>query len=160
VLSEACDAEHDEAWPTGPTCACQLGPCCRRHHRTKQEGWVKQRLRDSAVRWTSPTGRAWTSPAQHSVPRPALRPPRAVPTPSAWDELDPISLEGLLWELDGRADDPTALELRAEDLDPDDLDSPDLLGAQICSAASRWTIDLDDPYGWASVLDFLETAGP
>jgi hypothetical protein len=157
VPSEACDAEHDEAWPTGPTCACQLGPCCRRHHRTKQEGWVKQRLRDSAVRWTSPTGRAWTSPAQHSVPRPALRPRCAVATPSPWDELDPISLEHLLWELDGRPDDPTALELRAADLDPDDLDSPDLLGEQLRGAASRWTIDLDDPYQWASVL---EPAGP
>jgi hypothetical protein len=103
--AEVCDAEHDDAWPTGPTCACNLGPCCRRHHRTKQEGWTKQRLQHAAVRWTSPTGRAWTSPPQHPAPTPALRPLRAVPATDPWDELDPISLERLLWELDDRPDD-------------------------------------------------------
>jgi hypothetical protein len=144
----ACDAEHDDAWPSGPTCACNLGPCCRRHHRCKQEGWTKQRLQDSAVRWTSPTGRAWTSPPQHHAPTPPLRPLRAVSTASPWDELDPISLEQLLWELDGRPDDPAALELRAVDVDPDDLDSPDRLGGLLSSRAGRWTVDLDDPYSW------------
>jgi hypothetical protein len=148
VPSQACDAEHDQAWPKGPTCACNLGPCCRRHHRTKQEGWRKQRQQDSAVRWISPTGRGWTSPPQHPPPAPALRPLRPVPTLNPWEELDPISLERLLWELDGRPDDPTARELRAPDVDPDDLDTPDLLGDQLRSAASRWSLDLDDPYGW------------
>jgi len=58
VRAVACDAEHDRAWPAGATCACQLGPCCRRHHRVKQEGWTKTRGEHSAVRWTTPTGRS------------------------------------------------------------------------------------------------------
>jgi hypothetical protein len=37
------DTEHDRAWPDGPTCACNLGPCCRKHHRIKQLGWTKTR---------------------------------------------------------------------------------------------------------------------
>jgi hypothetical protein len=158
--AEVCDAEHDDAWPSGPTCACNLGPCCRRHHRTKQEGWTKQRLQHAAVRWTSPTGRAWTSPPQHPAPTPALRPLRAVPTTSPWDELDPTSLEQLLWELDDRPDDPAALELRAVDLDPDDpdhQDAPDRFGELLRSGASRWSIDLDDPHQW---VDFTSQRRP
>jgi hypothetical protein len=148
-----CDAEHDEAWPAGPTCACQLGPCCRRHHRVKQEGWSKTRGLGSAVSWTSPSGRSWTSLPQHPAPAPAapLRPLGAVPTTSPWDELDPVTLERELWELAGRPDDPAGLELRAPDIDPDIQDCPDLLGERLRTTATTWTVDLDDPYGWTDI---------
>jgi hypothetical protein len=63
-----CDNDHDVPWPYGPTCACQTGPTCRGHHRIKQLGWLKHRNPDGSIRWTAPTGRAWTSPSQHSRP--------------------------------------------------------------------------------------------
>ncbi len=53
-----CDLDHDLAWPHGPTCGCNLGPLCRRHHRIKQLGWTKTRTSGAGVRWTSPTGRS------------------------------------------------------------------------------------------------------
>ena len=164
-----CDDEHDVAWPDGPTCACQLGPCCRRHHRVKQEGWVKLRLAGSAVRWTTPTGREWLSRPQHAAPAPPLRPLPAVRQPSEWDELDPSSLEHELWLLTDRPDDPEGLELRATDPEGEDddgaadwarrlqqpdrppPDSEDLLGQHITSGSTRWTLDLDDPYAWTEV---------
>jgi hypothetical protein len=68
-----CDVDHDLAWPFGPTCACNTGPLCRRHHRIKQQGWTKQRRPDGSVRWTDPTGRVWTSPNQHARPQPLTR---------------------------------------------------------------------------------------
>jgi hypothetical protein len=68
-----CDLDHDLAWPFGPTCACNLGPLCRRHHRIKQKGWAKRRQPDGSVRWTDPTGRGWTSPSQHPRPLPPCR---------------------------------------------------------------------------------------
>ena len=69
-----CDLDHDTAWPDGPTCACNLGPLCRRHHRTKQNGWTKTRHPDGSTGWTSPTGRTWTSPNQHPAPPAPTRP--------------------------------------------------------------------------------------
>ena len=69
AMAAGCDLDHDLAWPYGPTCACNLGPLCRRHHRIKQLGWIKHRRFDGSIRWTSPTGRTWTSPSQHPAPR-------------------------------------------------------------------------------------------
>ena len=87
-----CDAEHYLAWPNGPTCACNLGPCCRRHHRVKQLGWSKQRGAGSAVTWTSPGGgRRWVSPSQHEPPAADVRPLAAVP---ADDPLRDLSAAG------------------------------------------------------------------
>ena len=140
-----CDAEHDRAWPEGPTCACNLGPCCRRHHRVKQCGWVKTRHRDGSLTWTSPTGRAWLSPAQHQPPQPATRPLRPVPTPSPWDELDPAELDDLLWALDLLPDDDLHNTKAALDQDVPDSDR---LGQRLTSGDTRWTLDLDDPYRW------------
>ena len=53
-----CDNDHTVPYPGGPTCACNLNPKCRRHHRTKQApGWiVTQPAPDTAV-WTTPAGR-------------------------------------------------------------------------------------------------------
>jgi hypothetical protein len=74
-----------------------------------------------------------------------------VPSPSPWDELDPVSLERELWQLDLLPDDPDSLHLRAPDLDPDQLDAPDLLGDRLTARVTRWTLDLDDPYDWSDV---------
>jgi hypothetical protein len=81
AVATGCDIDHDLAWPHGPTCACNLGPLCRRHHRIKQLGWTKHRRPDGSIRWTGPTGRTWTSPHQH--PRPAPRPQPAGRRPIA-----------------------------------------------------------------------------
>ncbi|MDT7539775.1 MAG: hypothetical protein QOI82_3360 [Actinomycetota bacterium] len=83
AVAAGCDLDHDLAWPFGPTCACNLGPLCRRHHRIKQLGWLKQRRPDGSIRWTNPVGRTWTSPHQH--PRPAApRPGREPVAPGVW----------------------------------------------------------------------------
>ena len=141
-----CDAEHDTAWPEGPTCACNLGPCCRRHHRVKQLGWAKARGEGSAVVWTSPGGAGtWLSRAQHSAPVPATRPVVPVPRTNPFDELSPLEQQHLLWEPADRPDDPAALELRALDAT---AETADILGEHLRTGDTRWTLDLDDPYLW------------
>jgi len=145
VTAELCDAEHDLAHPDGPTCSCNLGPCCRRHHRVKQQGWTKTRQHDSAVRWTSPTGRTWTSPSQHPPPAPPLRPLAPLSAPDPLDELSPTFADHELWEHRDRPDDPVAYELRAVDREPTDSDD---VGELLTEGATGWTLDLDDPYAW------------
>jgi hypothetical protein len=83
AVTSGCDLDHDLAWPFGPTCACNLGPLCRRHHRIKQLGWIKHRRSDGSVRRTSPTGRTWTSPAQHGRPTPRRHQRQRV-APGVW----------------------------------------------------------------------------
>ena len=135
----ACDAEHDTAWPEGPTCSCQLGPLCRHHHRIKQLGFRKTRHADGSLTWTSPTDRTTWVRSQHEPPSPPVRALTPPAEPSDWDELSPDELDETLWILDGRPEDPAAYELRAEDHDPDDA-PPFELGD------TRWGWDLDDPY--------------
>lgn len=139
-----CDAEHDVAWPDGPTCACNLGPCCRRHHRVKQEGWTKTRITDGVL-WTSPSGRQQLSPQQHQAPAPAVRDLPHLPGPDPLDELSPLALEHELWWLAECRDDPAGLELRAVDVEPEDL------GPQL-PEDTAWSLDLQDPYGWLDLL--------
>lgn len=157
--AERCDVEHDTAWPDGPTCSCNLGPCCRRHHRVKQQGWTKQRGPQSAVVWTSPTGRAWTSRGQHQPPARPVRPLTALPGPrggdgqSAADELSPIQLNEELYLLVAGTDDPPAVELGAPDVDPDHApETTDDLARRLRGGETRWTLDLDDPYAWLDEL--------
>jgi hypothetical protein len=143
-----CDAEHDLAWPDGPTCACNLGPCCRRHHRIKQLGWTKTRGQRSAVTWTHPTGRQWHNPSQHEAPAPAVRPPPRLPTPHPLDELSPADLDEELWSLGLLPDDRGPWSI------PSDLDIADVadsLGHRLQNTDTRWTLDLADPYEWQSI---------
>jgi hypothetical protein len=144
-----CDAEHDLAWPDGPTCSCNLGPCCRRHHRIKQLGWTKTRNPDGSVTWTDPTGRTWLRRAQHQPPQPAARDLTPIPGPHPWDELNPHDHDHELWILAGRPEDPLAYELRATDLEPEDVPPPQ-------HDHTRWTWDLDDPYAWLPELTTAE----
>jgi hypothetical protein len=144
-----CDVEHDDAWPGRPTCSCNTGPCCRRHHRVKQEGWGKTRALDAGVDWTAPSGRTWRSPVPHDPPAPPVRtlsslPAREVP----WDPLD---------ELDRWAEDPGDGYWDGSDPTDELPDHPqqvqdhDELGHRLTSTDTRWTLDLDDPYAWLGV---------
>jgi hypothetical protein len=140
--SSRCDLEHDRAHPDGPTCPCNLGPCCRRHHRIKQVGWVKTRGTGSALRWTSPTTRSWLSPSQHTPPSPAVRPlppvPAPVEEPEPWEVEDELEHLGLL-PPDDRI---------PEDVEPEPSDS---IGDALREQRTQWGLDLDDPYRWVDL---------
>ena len=57
-----CDLDHTVAYPDGPSCQCNLGPKCRRHHRAKQApGWRVEQPEPGVVRWTLPNGRTHTT---------------------------------------------------------------------------------------------------
>ncbi|MCW2679114.1 MAG: hypothetical protein JWM62_515 [Frankiales bacterium] len=142
-----CDAEHDLAWPDGPTCACNLGPCCRRHHRVKQLGWTKTRTA-AGLTWTSPgRGRGWLSPLQHEPPSSPVRPLPPLPADDPLAELSPLQQEAELWWLADCPGDPAALELRA--VEADEAACVDRRGDLLRVGDTRWSLDLDDPYAWS-----------
>jgi hypothetical protein len=144
-----CDSEHDLAWPAGPTCACNLGPCCRRHHRIKQLGWTKTRRPRGTVSWTDPTGRSWTSPGQHPPPAAPSRPPPPIPTADPLDELSALQREEELWH-DGLLPDDVGPFLTAEDAEPHDSDR---LRHRLLHTDTRWTLDLANHYAWQDSPD-------
>jgi hypothetical protein len=141
VRAQACDIDHDRAWPAGATCAFNTGPLCRRHHRVKQLLMTKTRSQGSAVVWTGPTGRSWTSPAQRTAPAPPVRPQPM--TPVEGHSLSPDALDELLA---GPDTDPVQYELRSLEDEPADVDG---LGERICDD-DGWGLALDDPYRWTA----------
>ena len=58
-----CDHEHNTAYEAGGrTCLCNTGPKCRHDHRLKQHpGWTVGQLPDGTFRWTTPSGRTYTT---------------------------------------------------------------------------------------------------
>ncbi|MGH6691942.1 MAG: DUF222 domain-containing protein, partial [Gammaproteobacteria bacterium] len=55
--AKRCDLDHRTPFPHGPTCAANLGPLCRHHHRAKTEGgWSWRCDDDGVITWTAPTG--------------------------------------------------------------------------------------------------------
>jgi hypothetical protein len=57
-----CDLDHTIPHPDGPTCQCNLGPKCRRHHRVKQApGWRVEQPEPGIMRWTTPSRRTHTT---------------------------------------------------------------------------------------------------
>jgi hypothetical protein len=64
-----CDLDHSVPYPAGITCQCDLGPVCRRHHRAKQApGWQLSQPEPGVMRWTTPSGRVYTTrPAVYEV---------------------------------------------------------------------------------------------
>jgi hypothetical protein len=65
-----CDFEHNTAYEAGGrTCLCNGGPKCRRDHRLKQDPrWNVDQLPDGTFRWTTPTGRQYTTePTRYPV---------------------------------------------------------------------------------------------
>ena len=62
ALAVHCDLDHTLAYPDGMTCECNLGPGCRRHHRCKQApGWSLTQPEPGVMRWTTPSGRQYTT---------------------------------------------------------------------------------------------------
>jgi hypothetical protein len=61
--AEQCDFEHNTPYEAGGrTCMCNGGPKCRRDHRLKQDPrWTVNQLPDGTFRWTTPTGRQYTT---------------------------------------------------------------------------------------------------
>jgi hypothetical protein len=58
-----CDVEHNTPYEAGGrTCRCNTGPKCRHDHRLKQHPrWTVDQLPDGTFRWTTPSGRAYTT---------------------------------------------------------------------------------------------------
>jgi hypothetical protein len=58
-----CDLEHNIAYEAGGrTCLCNTGPKCRHDHRLKQHPrWKVEQLPDGTFRWTTPSGRTYTT---------------------------------------------------------------------------------------------------
>ena len=68
--ADQCDFEHNTAYEAGGrTCLCNGGPKCRRDHRLKQHPrWKVEQLADSTFRWTTPSGRQYTTePTRYPV---------------------------------------------------------------------------------------------
>jgi hypothetical protein len=58
-----CDFEHNIPYEAGGrTCLCNAGPKCRHDHRLKQQPrWTVDQLPDGTFRWTTPSGRSYTT---------------------------------------------------------------------------------------------------
>jgi hypothetical protein len=58
-----CDFEHNVPYEAGGrTCLCNGGPKCRHDHRLKQQPrWKVDQLPDGTFRWTTPSGRSYTT---------------------------------------------------------------------------------------------------
>jgi Domain of unknown function (DUF222) len=58
-----CDVEHNTPYEAGGrTCRCNTGPKCRHDHRLKQRPkWKVDQLPDGTFRWTTPSGRTYTT---------------------------------------------------------------------------------------------------
>ena len=61
------EIDHTVPHPVGPTCEDNLGPLCQRHHHAKHApGWHLQQTRPGVMRWTTPSGRTYTThPTQY-----------------------------------------------------------------------------------------------
>ena len=101
VPARACDLDHGQAWPLGPTAARNLGPLSRRCHNAKTHGgWRLRRDPDGSTTWTSPLGRTYRrAPPWRRPDDVDLQPPRrghgdrGGPTPTRLL----LDAEGPLW---------------------------------------------------------------
>ncbi len=61
--ASTCDFEHNTPYEAGGrTCLCNGGPKCRHDHRLKQHPrWKVDQLPDATFRWTTPSGRTYTT---------------------------------------------------------------------------------------------------
>ena len=95
--AEYCDVDHTIPYPAGPTHPSNLSCKCRKHHLLKTfwtgpGGWTDNQLPDGTLRWTSPSGRVYTT-----VPGSRLFIP-------AWDtRTAPLSAATAIPRPDGRA---------------------------------------------------------
>lgn len=94
-----CDLDHILRWPDGPTCACNLQPLCRRHHRMKHSGGVVvRRLRDGTIEWTIRTGHVFSTRPPPALPVPLLaRPGTGDPVDVAPEPPVPPGYDAARW---------------------------------------------------------------
>jgi hypothetical protein len=61
------EIDHTIPHPAGATCQCNLSPACQRHHHAKHApGWKLQQTQPGIMRWTTPSGRTYTThPTQY-----------------------------------------------------------------------------------------------
>jgi hypothetical protein len=61
------EIDHTIPHPAGATCQCNLSPACKRHHHAKHApGWKLQQNQPGIMRWTTPSGRTYTThPTQY-----------------------------------------------------------------------------------------------
>jgi Domain of unknown function (DUF222) len=61
------EIDHTVPYPAGDSCQCNLGPLCKRHHHAKHApGWNLQQTHPGIMRWTTPSGRTYTTrPTQY-----------------------------------------------------------------------------------------------
>ena len=61
------EIDHTIPFPAGATCEDNLSPQCRRHHHAKHApGWKLQQNEPGVMRWTTPSGRTYTTyPTQY-----------------------------------------------------------------------------------------------
>ena len=64
------EIDHTIPYPAGASCECNLGPLCKRHHHAKHApGWKLQQTQPGVMRWTTPSGRTYTThPTQYEEP--------------------------------------------------------------------------------------------
>lgn len=96
--ASACDLDHEQAYPAGPTAEWNISSKSRRCHRAKHAGWVAHRADDGSSTWTSPLGHSYTRPGVWMAPTPVpvhLQLPPAADTPLDVDEAWPLELP--LW---------------------------------------------------------------
>ena len=94
------------------------------------------------MRWTSPTGRSWTAPSQHTAPQAAHRP---VP-PVAPRHPEDLRHPEYPWDPEddpGLRLDPAPDVLRTDD--HDEHDPPDDIDERL---ADGWGLALTDPTSW------------
>jgi hypothetical protein len=75
--AESCDLDHTVSWQDGgSTSAGNLGALCRHHHRLKHEKtWQLEQPAPGHFRWTSPTGRRYTTGSAPPRGQPSARHP-------------------------------------------------------------------------------------
>ena len=69
--ARSCDLDHVTPYPQGPTCACNLTPLCRRHHRAKTaRRWAYVMVLPGSYYWRAPSGATYLVDAHgtHSLP--------------------------------------------------------------------------------------------
>jgi Domain of unknown function (DUF222) len=60
------EIDHTVPYPAGPTCEGNLAPLCKRHHHAKHApGWKLQQPHPGIMRWTTPSGRTYTTHPTH-----------------------------------------------------------------------------------------------
>jgi hypothetical protein len=63
--ARACDLDHWQPYPAGPTSAANLGPASRRCHNAKTYGgWILTPHPDGSITWTTPQGQSHTRPSR------------------------------------------------------------------------------------------------